>query len=275
MAALLMVLIEALLTGLLNGYMNSLLQNLVPIAFYAERALDGMLGYNVLSEVYDIIFQFGVSLIILKFIMKGFQIYVLWIDGDADTDPLVYLTYFLKALVVAISFPTLYGWMATIVQDLTNKLLITLNRGVMVDFSLISRSILSDGIVTAIFGLIYFVILLIFYIRYLQTGLEVLLLRLGIPIACVGLVDSDQGVFKTYMQKFFQVMITVLLQVVLLKLSFALVINGHIIWAIAVILMALRTPRFLQEFVIAPGGSGGLMGKAYQATRMVQMLVRR
>jgi len=269
--ALLMVLIEALLSGVLE-YIDSILLNLVPMAFYAEQFLDQMLGRDVISELFKILFSFGVSLIILKFIKKGFNTYVLWIDGDADTDPILYLTYFVKALVVAISFPTLYGWMATIVQGLTDKLLNIISRGVVVDFTSIIMSIVSKGLLTGIVGVIFFGCLLYLYIKFLQTGLEILILRLGIPIACVGLVDSDQGVFKTYMQKFFQAMITVMLQIALLKLGLALVINGHLIWALAVIVTALRTPKFLQEFIILAGGQGGMMGKAYQATRLVQMV---
>ncbi|HBV88458.1 MAG TPA: hypothetical protein DEF42_17885 [Desulfosporosinus sp.] len=271
MEALLMVLIEALLSGVLE-YIDSILLNLVPMAFYAEQFLDQMLGRDVISELFKILFSFGVSLIILKFIKKGFNTYVLWIDGDADTDPILYLTYFVKALVVAISFPTLYGWMATIVQGLTDKLLNIISRGVVVDFTSIIMSIVSKGLLTGIVGVIFFGCLLYLYIKFLQTGLEILILRLGIPIACVGLVDSDQGVFKTYMQKFFQAMITVMLQIALLKLGLALVINGHLIWALAVIVTALRTPKFLQEFIILAGGQGGMMGKAYQATRLVQMV---
>ncbi|ODA42736.1 hypothetical protein DSBG_0610 [Desulfosporosinus sp. BG] len=36
--------------------------------------------------------------------------------------------------------------------------------------------------------------------------------------------------------------------------------------------MALRTPKFLQEFIILSGGQGGGMMKAYHATRLVQMV---
>jgi hypothetical protein len=32
----------------------------------------------------------------LKFLKKGFETYVLWTEGDADADPLLLLTNFLK-----------------------------------------------------------------------------------------------------------------------------------------------------------------------------------
>lgn len=266
-----MLLIEALLRDMM-AYMDLLLSNLVPLALFAEQIIDQMLGFEVVSELYNILFSFGISLIILKFIKKGFDTYILWTDGDADADPILFTTYFLKALVVAISFPTLYGWMAIIVQDKTNELLSFITNRVVLDWDTIIDAVLSKGLFTAIMGVVFLICLIYLYIKFLQTGLEILLLRLGIPLACVGLVDSDGGVFKTYIQKFFQTMFTVIIQIVLLKLGLALIITGHLIWATAVIFMAIRTPKFLQEFIIVAGGSGGAMNKAYQGVRMFQMV---
>ncbi|WP_326497917.1 conjugal transfer protein TrbL family protein [Clostridium sp. ZS2-4] len=36
-------------------------------------------------------------------------------------------------------------------------------------------------------------------------------------VACVGLLDADNGVFRTYIQKFFQSTLAVLVQIVLAK----------------------------------------------------------
>ena len=60
------------------------------------------------------------------------------------------------------------------------------------------------GLVTAIFGLVFVIVYFILYFQFLMRGLEILILRVGIPLACVGLIDNDKGVFKPYMSKFFQ-----------------------------------------------------------------------
>lgn len=31
--------------------------------------------------------------------------YVMWTDGESDTPPLTYIVYFIRAIVVAVSFP--------------------------------------------------------------------------------------------------------------------------------------------------------------------------
>ena len=49
------------------------------------------------------------------------------------------------------------------------------------------------GLVTAIFGLVFVIVYFILYFQFLMRGLEILILRVGMPLACVGLIDNDKG----------------------------------------------------------------------------------
>jgi hypothetical protein len=266
-----MLLIGAILTGCL-GYVNTLLDGIVPTALYAERYMDTLIGTEGFSGIFDIFFAFGVSLIILKFLKKGFERYILWTEGDADTEPLILLTGFLKALAVAICFPTMYGWLAEVISDLSNQLIIIISGDMATDFNTIIIGITSAGIFTGIISLIFFICFFILYLQFLTRGLEILILRIGLPLACVGLMDNDNGVFRSYIQKFFQSTLAVLVQIILAKLGVALMLNTHIFWGIAALLLALRTPKFLQEFLIVSGGQGGgMMNKVYSSARIYQM----
>lgn len=267
-----MLLIGAILTGCLE-YVNTLLDGLVPIALHAENYMDTLLGTSGISGIFDIFFAYGVSLIILKFLKKGFERYILWTEGDADTEPIILLTGFFKALAIAICFPTMYGWLAEIVSDLSNQLINIISGDMGTDFSTIITGITSAGIFTGIISLIFFICFFILYIQFLTRGLEILILRIGLPLACVGLMDNDNGVFRSYIQKFFQSTMAVLVQIVLAKLGVALMLNTHIFWGLAALLLALRTPKFLQEFLIISGaqGGGGMMNKVYSTARIYQM----
>jgi hypothetical protein len=233
--------------------------------------MDTLLGTDGISEIFEIFFGFGVSLIVLKFLKKGFEQYILWTEGDADSDPLILLTGFLKALAIAVSFPTLYGWLAEIIENLTDQLIKTISNGMETDFTSIITGISSAGLFTAIVSLIFFICLFLLYLQFLSRGLEIFILRVGLPLACVGLMDSDNGVFRTYIQKFFQSTLAVLVQIVLAKMGVALMLNTHVFWGLAALLLALRTPRFLQEFIIVSGGHGGGIGTVYQSVRLVQI----
>lgn len=271
MEVLLVLLIASLLSGCL-AFANSLLNDLVPIALHAEWYMDTLLGTDGISEIFEIFFGFGVSLIVLKFLKKGFEQYILWTEGDADSDPLILLTGFFKALAIAVSFPTLYGWLAEIIEDLTDQLIKTISNGMETDFTSIITGISSAGLFTAIVSLIFFICLFLLYLQFLSRGLEIFILRVGLPLACVGLMDSDNGVFRTYIQKFFQSTLAVLVQIVLAKMGVALMLNTHVFWGLGALLLALRTPRFLQEFIVVSGGHGGGIGTVYQSVRLVQIV---
>jgi hypothetical protein len=74
------------------------------------------------------------------------------------------------------------------------------------------------------------------------------------------------------MQKFFQSTLAVIVQIALAKLGVGLMLNGHVFWGLAAVMLSVKTPKFLQEFMIISGGSpSGAMGTVYQSVRLVQM----
>lgn len=253
-------------------FTNSLLTDLVPMSLHAELYMDSLLGTNILNTVSDILFQFGVTLIVLKFLKRGFDQYVLWSDGDPDAEPVMLLTGFVKALAIAISFPTMYNWLAEIIEDMTAELLVAVNDGMAVDFSIIITGISSAGLFTVILTVIFFIMYFMIYVQFLKRGLEIFILRVGVPLSCVGVMDSNGGVFRTYVQKFFQATLTVMVQLVITKMAVALMLNLHIFWGIAGLSMALGAPKFLSEFMIMSGGGNGAMNTVYQSARMAQLV---
>lgn len=273
MAAIIVILIIAILNGALP-FVDSLLKDIVPISLYAERYMMNMTGVSGIQTLFDIAFGFGESLIILKFLKKGFETYTLWTEGDPDADPLLLLTGFVKAMAVATGFPALYDLLAKVVEDLTNQILSALTTGMQTDFATHINGLSSAGIFTAIVSLIFFVCFFFLYFQFLKTGLELLILRIGLPLACVGLMDSDKGVFGTYIQKFFQSAMTVVVQITLAKMGVGLMLNDHLFFGVAAMMLALSTPKFLQEFMIRSSGGGNMMSNAYQSVRMIQIVKR-
>ena len=116
-------------------------------------------------------------------------------------------------MAVAICFPTMYDWLATIVEEMSNKMLEAIGLATAYDWAGWVSGISTMGLVTAIFGLVFVIVYFILYFQFLMRGLEILILRVGIPLACVGLIDNDKGVFKPYMSKFFQSALSVVIPV--------------------------------------------------------------
>ena len=270
MEVILIALISAILTVALE-YVNDVLNSIVPIALHAEQYMTTLLGGSGFQATFDVLFNFGISLIVLKFLKRAFDSYVLWQDGDPDSDPLNLVTKFLRAIVVAVSFPTLYDWLAFATEDMTNQILNSLSGSLSTSFANQVMSMASLNLFNAIVSLVFFICFFFLYIQFLMRGMEILVLRMGVPIACTGLLENDKGVFASYIKKFFQSTFTVVVQISLAKMSVGLMLNAHVFWGIAAMMLALKTPKFLQEFMLISSGGGNPMNTVYHTTRMVQM----
>jgi len=270
--AILVLLIVAILNGAI-AMIDEMLESLVPMTLHADQYMTGMNGGSMVDTLFEILLGVGVSLIILKFLKKGFECYVLWTDGDPDADPTNLVIRFMQAMVVAVSFPVLYGWLAEIVQNLTDQLLAAIGASTNYSWQAWVDGISTLGIVTAIFGLVFIICYFLLYFQFLMRGLELLILRVGIPVACVGLIDNDKGIFKSYMNKFFQTALAVIVQICLCKLGVGMMLNMHIFWGIACLILAIKTPKFLSEFLVPSGGGGsGVINNAYHSVRLMQMI---
>lgn len=272
------VIIVLLIVAALNGavaFIDSMLTDLVPMTLHADEYMIAASGGSMVQVLFDILLGFGVSLIILKFLKKGFECYVMWTDGDPDSDPTHLVIRFIQAVAVAVSFPVLYGWLADITQDLTDQLMTAIGASTNYDWQAWVNGISSLGLVTAIFGLVFVICYFVLYFQFLMRGLEIMILRIGLPLACVGLLDNDKGVFKGYMNKFFQSTLSVVVQICLCKLGVGMMmnigINMNVFWGIACIVLAIKTPKFLSEFMVPTGGGGGMMNNVYHSVRLVGM----
>ena len=118
----------------------------------------------------------------------------MWTDGDPDVEPVGLVVRFMEAVAVAVCFPVLYGWMAEITEELIEQLLLAVGTATDYDWQAWIEAVSSRGITTAIFGLIFVICYFMLYFQFLMRGLEILILRIGMPVACTGLLDNDKGV---------------------------------------------------------------------------------
>ena len=260
------------LIGGVDGAINSAFNNLMDTCFNAEYALTHTLGVQVISldNLKLLIFSFALSLIILKFIKKGFDIYILWTEGEADTPPLTFVVYFIRAVVVLLCSTLLYDWLVNVVKDFGQEMLVALNVAQTMDITTQMASLAGAGLFSAIMSIIALIMLFVLWIQFIIRGAEIFVLKLGFPLACVGLVNADGGVFTQYIGKLFKSMLTVLVQILCCKLALLLVFSGQLIYAIAMIILAIKTPKMLQEFMLG-GGGGGISNVIITASKTMEL----
>lgn len=274
MEIILVLLIVAVLNGAVT-FIDSMLADLVPMTLHADQYMTAAGGGSMVDVLFEILLGFGVSLIILKFLKKGFECYVMWTDGDPDSEPIQLIIRFVQAIAMAVCFPVMYGWLADITEKLTNQLITAIGASTNYDWQAWVKGLSSAGLVTAIFGLVFVICYFILYFQFLMRGVEIMILRIGLPLACTGLLDNDKGVFKTYLTKFFQSTVAVMVQISLCKLGVGMMmnvgINLNVFWGIACLVLAIKTPRFLSGFMVPTGGGGGMVNNIYHSVRLVGM----
>lgn len=257
----------------LNANLLSYLDQIFKIEVMLEQKASTMTSATV-SAAYMYIYTLAAALIVLKFLFKGFSYWILWRDGDADASPQGMLIGAFQAVVIIVSFPFLYDIMMDVTVELTTKLMsifsVSAPGAEETNVLIVILGGATLGIVEMIVMLVYLVLLIVLYVIMLKRGFELLVLRLGIPFACIGLLDSDYGVWKSYIQVFFKTMFTTVIQLVLMSVSMPLINAGHLLLGIAAIATAFSTPLIMQQFLVANGRGGGITQKVYTASMAVR-----
>ena len=281
--------LEALLTDFLKDAFpiaDVLFVSLINIVFWVENHIsDGSIFQNTILDnsksdiFFDKLFQvttsFGVAFLIFKFLKKIFDTYIIGSDGDPSMSVENIVIGFCKGLIIIFSFNFLYEIFVNISIDFINQMLDAVGLVTIPSLmEIFERFFLGGGIFMLLDLLVFFICYLLLVFQFIKRGLEMLILRLGVPIACVGLIDSDNGVFAPYIKMFIQNSVTVVIQLAMIKLGFGIVANGNIFFGIACMIMGIKTPQFLQQFMIGLGSSGINMMTINQTASMVSRVSR-
>lgn len=218
------------------------------------------------------IYLYGVLLVLLaaKLLWKGFKVYILWMDGESEVSPVELVKNTVFALLTAIAFPPIYDIVVAVVQELSKAILnafslpeADLDLGLEIAVEALNTSP-EMGLSMLIMMVVYTIVLMMVLFQALGRGVELLVFRLGVPLAAVGLVDSDGGMWKPYIQCLFRLMITGLVQYFLIALGLRVIADltfMNLVLGIALEVAAFKAPKLLSQFMLSSGGGGG--GKIY------------
>lgn len=200
----------------------------------------------------------------------------MWTDGDPDSDPILLLTNFVKAISTALIFQWIYNLFIDICDELTDMLMASINNASDNAQEWVN-GLYSLGLVPAISGLIFIIFYMILLFTIIGRGIEMVILEAGVPLACCGLLDNDKGVWKAYCNQFVRAFITTILQIVLCKIGITLMISStyrdlNILWGIGCMVTAVSMPRILREFLVPMGGNGQVGNTVFQTVRVTELV---
>lgn len=275
-----------LLNSALNDFlaaMDGVIGNLLYSTFFIE-SLPGLddtaLSTSSIQSAVNVMYGFMVLLLAAKLIWKGIKVYILWRDGDAETDPGEMLIGAVFAIIVAVAFPLLYEIGVEVVQEMSDSICTVLFAGNDFrsnDYISLVRGSLSEGVATSFviifLALVFVILFIIMLFIMLKQGAEMFVFRLGVPIAVIGLIDSDGGAWKPYSQTLFRQMATALVRYVCMLLGVRLMIDltlTGLLLGIVFEIVAISTPMILSQF-LSPKGGGGISQKLYTIGMAVRM----
>jgi len=272
------------ITDSVNEFINGLMVNLLQAVFWPENTMDigymGIVYYGGtinFDPLFTLFRNIGLAFITLKFLKKGFDIYIGWTDGDKDNDTGHLVLNYGRAIIMVLAFHEIYRFIVNVATALLGETLNALTAGATPDFAVggvsISETLGLGGFASFVIILVLLIMLLIIYFRLLIMGLQLLMLRIAFPVACVGLVDNDKGIFKGFFQKFIMLSTSAFAQIFFFRLSLLLTMNGNPFWGLAAAMASMRTPDILRDFMLGYGGTGA-GGRALSIIHTGAMAVR-
>ena len=251
---------------LLDNLSNTLLGNIID----PTSSMNGISFEPIFNYMMGIVLSYCV----LKFLMKLFNIYILGTDGDSDNPPSVLVINFIKALALILAFSSLYEIFIDIIKDIATNLLSSITSLPTKSSYTLINELLPDG--TGFLAIIIIIISIVMYIiRYidcLKTAVLLLILRAGFPLVASGVMDSNGGMFSTYIQKFLQLSFTVITKLALLKLGLLLLLNNNPIWAAVVLTAGGKVGELLKEFMLTSQGGTGRFSSATMTVSNLQRI---
>ncbi len=261
MTDMLVELIQNFISGS-ESTLNSLFKSMLNLVFFIERELmyipteQSFVGINRIdfNEIYQIVFNYATYVLVIVFIAKAIKTYFLMREGDNEQNPMQLVIGMLKAVIVVICFKEIYSIGVGIVGEFLNSILDVMSiKGTNLATALSNN--IQGGIFTAIACLVLLICWLLLICQFIMKGIELLVMRIGIPFASIGLLNSDEGVFPDYIRSFVMTAFTVVVQLALLNLSIVTLLTNKLIYGIAIAVVAVNTPTIMCKYMIKPTAS--------------------
>jgi hypothetical protein len=259
----------------INGWFTDVLLNI----FYIENFIDGLPGgVNIFSTIGSYITNVGLSLIVLKFVHKLFMTYFLGTDGDPDAEIKGLLMRFIKAIAIALCFSYLYDFLINVTIDITSRFLTNslYNYVNQVDAVISGLSTSVSPMFTVLCLLVVVIAIIVIVIQLFMRGLQMWVIRIGMPLFCVGILDSDGGLFRSATNILIKSVVTVVIQFSFLIMGITYIGSSIFtqIFGIICLVTAIASPKLMSEIMIQAGGERPPVTGAVRAASMIKNIAR-
>lgn len=241
--------------------LNSIFNSMLNLVFFIERELMYIPQGAILAQakvdfnaIYQVVFNFATYLLVIVFIAKAIKTYFMMREGDNEQNPVQLVIGMLKAVIIMICFKEIYTIGVGIVEEFLNSILSVMPLKNTNLAEALSNNI-QGGIFTAVACLVLLICWLLLICQFIMKGIELLVMRIGIPFASIGLLNSDGGVFPDYIRSFLMTAFTIVIQLSLLNVSILTLLTNKLIYGIAIAIVAVNTPMIMSKYMVKPSAS--------------------
>lgn len=260
MTDMLVELIQNFISGS-ESTLNSIFNSMLNLVFFIERELMYIPQGAILAQakvdfnaIYQVVFNFATYLLVIVFIAKAIKTYFMMREGDNEQNPVQLVIGMLKAVIIMICFKEIYTIGVGIVEEFLNSILSVMPLQNTNLAEALSNNI-QGGIFTAVACLVLLICWLLLICQFIMKGIELLVMRIGIPFASIGLLNSDGGVFPDYIRSFLMTAFTIVIQLALLNVSILTLLTNKLIYGIATAIVAVNTPMIMSKYMVKPSAS--------------------
>ena len=241
--------------------LNSIFNSMLNLVFFIERELMYIPQGAILAQakvdfnaIYQVVFNFATYLLVIVFIAKAIKTYFMMREGDNEQNPVQLVIGMLKSVIIMICFKEIYTIGVGIVEEFLNSILSVMPLKNTNLAEALSNNI-QGGIFTAVACLVLLICWLLLICQFIMKGIELLVMRIGIPFASIGLLNSDGGVFPDYIRSFLMTAFTIVIQLALLNVSILTLLTNKLIYGIAIAIVAVNTPMIMSKYMVKPSAS--------------------
>lgn len=217
------------------------------------------------------------TILVIKVMNEAFQTYILYQNGDPDSDPSGLLIRTGQAVAIIATLP----WIVTQLFIFGTKIALDVARlgtgqvGIDDWSHIIGMIIASRGVVVALFFIVIVIMLLIVGIQATIRGAELALMAVVGPVMALNITANNRNIWSSWFKQVVIICTTQALQIFMLQGVLALLVgaisSNGLLLIFGWLWVTIKTPKYLQQFAHSTGFSGAIGGTVKQAGSMALM----
>ena len=255
--------ISEAIAGFIKYIADSIIDIVMQMLVDIQKTSTIIMDMDIIDNVIQYAQLLAFALLLVKTVVEGFGIYVLYQNGDPDISPAKHLSRAIQAGVAIAAMPTVirivYKFSINISSDI-----ISIYSGNM-DLRGAVETVVLSPLIGIILILIVLISLVVIIVQVSIRGAELSLMLITAPMFSLNLTTEGRNLFGSFLRHVFSIALTQCIQIFLVRAmmvtAWGIGITGdpivvevmRILLILAWAFLTIKTPKFLNEIIYSAG----------------------